>query len=285
MAVNRQAPPADRAVFWYGCNMLRHGEVIRASARLLDAVGVETAPAGGPSHCCGSPQEANARIAEGMARRTVEAFNATGREQVITWCPSCHMNMQDLMAPVTPVRFDTAHITEVLHARRDRLRRLLTHRVPARVLLHRHLGFQPRVPVNDLVADLLRLIPGLTLVEHPLAVPGHMCSALAGVPGALAAAQRATLDAMAQAGADTLATIFHSCHREAVTLERGRSLRVANWVHLLAEAAGWPCEDGYKALRNAGNPRAVAGEAGLTAAGEAAFERLIEPELRKPPPA
>jgi hypothetical protein len=189
------------------------------------------------------------------------------------------------MAPVTPARFETQHVTQVLHARRDRLGALLVRPVRARVLLHRHLGFQPRVPVNDLVAEILALIPGLELVDHPLAVPGHMCSSLGGVPGALAAAQQATLEAMAASGADTLATIFHSCHRESVTLERGRPwLRVANWIHLLAESAGWPAEDGYKALRNAADPRAALGEAGLAAAGEAVFERLMEPELRKAPP-
>jgi Fe-S oxidoreductase len=283
MAVSVRPVP-DHAVFWFGCNLVRHGEVIRVAARLLEAVGVAAETKGGPAHCCGATQEANARITESMGRRTVEAFNGTGAARVITWCPSCHMNMQDVMAPATPTAFDTAHITEVLHARRDALRPLLTRSVAARVLLHRHLGFQPRVRVNDLVADLLRLVPGLVLVEHPLAVPGHMCSSLAGVPGALAAAQRATLDAMAATGADTLATIFHSCHRESVTLERGRPwLRVANWTHLLAESAGWDAEDGYKALRNAPDPRTALGAAGLTAVGEAAFERLMEPELRKAP--
>ena len=43
---------------------------------------------------------------------------------------------------------------------------------------------------------------------------------------------------MEEAGADTLATVFHSCHREAVALERGRPIRVANWIHLLADAMG-----------------------------------------------
>lgn len=169
-------PVPDRALFWFGCNLVRHGEVIRTAARLLAAVGVEAETRGGPAHCCGATQEANARITEGMGRRTVEAFNAAGAARVITWCPSCHMNMQDVIAPVTPVAFDTVHITQVLHVRREALRPLLTRPVPARVLLHRHLGFQPRVPVNDLVADLLRCVPGLELVEHALAVPGHMLS-------------------------------------------------------------------------------------------------------------
>lgn len=275
--------PSERSVFWYGCNMTRHGELIRASARLLDAVGIEASPAGGPGHCCGSPKEASARIAGGMAERTVEKFNASGAPSVVTWCPSCHMNMQDFMAPVTQANFSTSHISQTLHARRDRLRPLLTHAVPNRAVMHLHHGFDARVPVNSLVPDLLRLIPGLTIVDHPVRAPGHMCSALAAVPGALADAQTAMLDAAETTGADCVVTIFHSCHREFVSLERGRSLRVVNWVHLLSESLGWPCEDEYKAWRNAGDPRAAIGEARIELAGDVAFTRLTEPELRRAP--
>ncbi|GGG17963.1 hypothetical protein GCM10010964_02730 [Caldovatus sediminis] len=283
-------PPADpapeRVVFWFGCNIARHGEIVRLATRMLEAVGIEPAPAGGPSYCCGSPKEANARIAGGMARRTMEAFNAMGRDTVVTWCPSCHMNMDDFMAPATEAAFATAHISEVLHARRDRLAPLLRHRVAARrALPHLHHGFNGRVPVNALVPDLLRLIPGLEVPDHPCRAPGHMCSALAGVPGALAAAQRALLAAAEETGADALVTIFHSCHRETVSLERGRpGLRVVNWIHLLAESMGLAYRDDYKAWRNAPDPREAVGPDRLAAAGETAFERLVEPELRRPPP-
>lgn len=273
----------DRVVFWYGCNMARHGEIIRLVTQMLAAVGVDAAPAGGPAHCCGSPQEASARVAGGMANRTVEKFNATGREQVVTWCPSCHMNMDDFMAPVTPPAFETRHITELLHARRDRLRPLMTHRVAARVLVHSHAGFNGRVAVNDLVPDLLRLVPGVEVIDTGLRVPGHMCSSIAAVPGALADAQRATLEAVAAARADTLVTIFHSCHRETVALERGRNFRVLNWIHLLAEGLGLDYQDEYKTWRNAEDPRAAIGADRIAAAGDVAFERLVEPELRRPP--
>jgi Fe-S oxidoreductase len=272
----------DKAVFWYGCNMTRHGEVIRATTRILELVGLEAAPAGGPAHCCGSPKDASARINEGMARRTITQFNETGRGQVVTWCPSCHMNMQDSMAPVTAPRFETVHVTEALWARRDRLAPLLTRRVEARVLVHAHHGFNGRVAVNDLVPNLLRLIPGVTVTEHPYRAPGHMCSSIAAVPGALADAHRATLAAMAETGAGTLCTIFHSCHREAVALER-HGIQVRNWIHLLAESLGIAAEDEYKAWRNAADPRAAIGEDRIAAAGEVAFTRLLEPELRKPP--
>lgn len=273
---------ADRAVFWYGCNMTRHAELIRCSARLLRAVGIDAAPAGGPGHCCGSPKEASARIAGGMAKRTVEKFNATGAPSVITWCPSCHMNAHDFMAPVTAPNFVTSHISETLWERRARLRPLLQRAVPGRALIHMHHGFNGRVPVNTIVPALLAMIPGLSVLESPLRAPGHMCSAIAGVPGALADVQAAVVGAAAEAGADTVVTIFHSCHREFVALERGRALRVVNWIHLLAEACGWIAEDEYKQWRNAPAPRAAIGEDRIEAAGEVAFARLTEPELSRP---
>ncbi|WP_270934016.1 (Fe-S)-binding protein [Falsiroseomonas oryzae] len=276
-------PDPDRAVFWYGCNMTRHGELVRATAAILAAVGMDAAPAGGPAHCCGSPKEANARIVEGMARRTVETFNASGRGQVVTWCPSCHMNMEDGMAPVTPAAFETRHVSTVLWDRRERLRPLLARRVAARVLMHAHLGFHHRVPVNELVPGLLRMIPGVEVLDHPYRAPGHMCSSLAGVPGALADAHRATLAALAESGADTLCTVFHSCHREAVALERHGGFVVRNWIHLLAESMGIAAEDEYRRWRNAPDPRAAVGAAAIAAAGETAFERLVEPELSRPP--
>jgi len=262
--------------------MTRHAELIRSSARLLEAVGIDAAPAGGPSHCCGAPKEASARIAGGMAQRTVEKFNATGTGSVITWCPSCHMNVQDFIAPVTTPMFATSHISEALWERRARLQPLLTQAVIGRALIHMHHGFNGRVPVNTLVPGLLQMIPGLTVLNDPLRAPGHMCSAIAGVPEALADVQTVAVDTAARLGADMVVTIFHSCHRELVALERGRKLRVVNWIHLLAEACGWTEADEYKLWRNAEDKRAAIGEARIEAAGEVAFTRLTEPELLRP---
>lgn len=271
--------------FWYGCNMTRHGEIIRLVTQILEAIGINAHPAGGPSYCCGSPQEANARIAAGMSARTVEKFNQSENKTVVTWCPSCHMNMQDLMAPVTPPAFTTQHISQLLTAHADQLRPLLRHPVDARALLHAHHGFNGRVPVNAEIPNLLRAIPGLTMLDHTLRIPGHMCSAIASVPGELSRAHHETLAAMEDVSADTLVTIFHSCHRETVTLERGRPVRVVNWIHLIAESMGLLYEDEYKLWRNAPDPRATIGEDRVTAMDEVAFDQLVRPELTRAAPA
>ena len=276
--------PPSNALFWYGCNMTRHAEIIRISAHLLECAGVPAAPVGGPGACCGSPKESQPRVAEGMARRTMSSFNDSGAKQVITWCPTCHMNLDDFMGATQEPRFGHAHVTEALWDRRAALAPVLTRPVTGRVLVDTHIGFNDRAPVNEAVHGLLRLVPGLEVLEHPYRGASYMCFGLAGVPGALPAHLERLVAAAREVEADTIVSIFHSCHRELVALERGRpGLRVANWIHLLAESAGWECEDGYKAIRNAEDPRAALGEAGLQAAGEAAFERLMEPELRKPP--
>jgi Fe-S oxidoreductase len=272
------------ALFWYGCNMTRHAEIIRLSQRLLETVGVGAAPVGGPGACCGSPKESTPRIAEGMADRTMETFNASGAPRVITWCPSCHMNLDDFMGRTNDQRFDSRHLCEALWERREALAPRLTQRVDARILVDRHIGFHGRVPVNDIIPALLGMVPGVTHADHAYRGGSYMCFGLANVPGALPDHQCALLAAMRETGADTLVTIFHSCHRELVGLERDHGIRVVNWVHLLAEGMGWTYTDEYKAWRNAPDPIAAIGADRVAAAGEVAVRKLVAPELSRPRP-
>jgi Fe-S oxidoreductase len=274
---------SNRITFWFGCNMLRHAEMIRLSIMLLERAGYDVNAAGGPAYCCGTAHDHQPRAASNMAARTVGRFNEAaekeGRGKVVTWCPSCHMHMSDIMSPGNATAFEIAHVTELLAERADRLAPLLQVPVKRKVLLHRHLGFATHVAVNERVAGLLSRIPGLQLVQGP-AHPGHMCSALGVVPGALAKAQRETWDAAIAGGCDTLCTIFHSCHREFVALDNRDGIRVRNWVHLVAEAMGLEASDAYLGWRNGGAPDIAA----IERADESRYRSLVEPEIRKLPP-
>jgi Fe-S oxidoreductase len=277
------AVEADRVTFWFGCNMLRHAEMIRLSILLLERVGYDVNAAGGPAYCCGTAHDHQLHAASNMAARTVGRFNEAahneGRGTVVTWCPSCHMHMADIMSPGNAVAFEISHITELLAARLERLAPLLHKAVPRSVLLHRHSGFATHVAVNERVAAILARIPGLQLTQGP-AQPGHMCSALAAVPGELAKATRATWEAAEAAGCDTVCTIFHSCHRELAALDGRSAIGVRNWVQLVAEAMGIAASDAYLGWRKGGAPDIAA----IERADESHYHRLIEPELRKPPP-
>lgn len=273
----------NRITFWFGCNMLRHAELIRLSIMLLERAGYDVNAAGGPAYCCGTAHDHQPKGASNMSARTVARFNDAaekeGRGTVVTWCPSCHMHMADIMSPGNAATFDVAHVTEMLANSADRLAPLLMVPVKRKILLHRHLGFATHVPVNDRVRDLLSRIPQLDIVEGP-AHPGHMCSALAAVPGALAVAARETWDAAVANQCDTVCTIFHSCHRELAALDGRQDVRVRNWVHLIAEAMGIEASDAYLGWRNGGAPDISA----IEKADERHYKALIEPELRKPSP-
>ena len=196
---------------------------------------MEAVTAGGPSNCCGATQEASARITEGMGRRTAGGLQRRRPRAGHHLVSPAHMNMQDVMAPVTAqgaLRDDAHHPGARDH--RDRLRPLLAGPVPARVLLES----ASRLPAARAGERLGR--------RHPAPDPrpgagGRTRWQCRGTCRALPSAacrgpwrlrrSRRRLDAIARSSAGALATIFHSCHREDVTLERGRPwLRVANWI-------------------------------------------------------
>ena len=273
----------DRITFWFGCNMLRHAEMIRLSILLLERAGYDVNAVGGPAYCCGTAHDHQPRGASNMAARTVTRFNeaagAEGRGKVVTWCPSCHMHMTDIMAPGNAAAFDLAHISELLADRADRLAPLLSVPVQRRALLHRHLGFATHVTVNDRVTSLLTRISGLELIDGP-AHPGHMCSALAPVPGALARALNETWAAAIAQRVDTVCTIFHPCHRELAAWDGRDGIGVRNWVQLVAEAMGIETSDAYVGWRKGGAPDIAA----IERADPSKYQVLIETELRRPAP-
>jgi len=277
---------SERAVFWYGCNALRHGDIIHSAIALLRAVGIESDPAGGPAYCCGTIKDGNLQAAAGMATRTVEKFNATGRDKVVTWCPSCHRHMGTFMSGIAPPKFEVAHITEMLHARQNVLQPLLRRRIDRKVVLHTHSGFH-EVDANPLVADLLRLIPGLEVVVTDYAAPGHMCSALAPVPAALKDVVRHSVELTKRHATDTLVTVFHSCQRLLCGLDTTDGIKVVNYVNLLTESMGieTPADD-YAQWKNAGSEAAIMQRIDpqrIEKIGAQFFASQILPELRKLP--
>ena len=69
-------------LFWYGCNMTRHAEIIRLSARLLECVGEPVQPIGGPATCCGSPKAQVSRCWSAYWWSSFFVFTRAGRASV-----------------------------------------------------------------------------------------------------------------------------------------------------------------------------------------------------------
>ncbi len=275
----------EKIIFWYGCNVLRHGDIIHSCLDILRLLGIDARPAGGPDYCCGNGKDANLTAADGMARRTVTKFNAMQRERLVAWCPSCHAHMIEFMGRAYEPQFDLIYLVDVLHERRDQLATLLQHPVPMRVLLHKHVGFNDRVAVNKRVPALLRLIPGVEVIDDDYAAPGYMCTLLSTVPAAMADMVRETVRRVTACRADALVTMYHQCYRELVGLEPYAGIKTFNYIHLLARSIGLHYEDEYKAWKKAGaDAGALVGEKRIEQVGVQFFERALLPELMKRPP-
>jgi len=271
-------PFTERVTFWYGCNVLRHGDIIHSCLDILRALGFEPAAVGGPDYCCGSVKDANQGTAGGMATRTVGKLNQRAAP-VVAWCPSCHSHMHDFMERANDRHFDITYLVDLLHANRAKLAPLLAQPVPMRVIVHQHVGFNELVPVNRMVPELLRLIPGVDVAEAGYTAPGYMCASFAALPKAMDDINNNTVRAAKAAGADAVVTMFHQCYRELVGLDAAGAVPVYNYIQLIARSMGLPYTDDYKAWKRAG----MIGPDGIAKVGIEFYERAIVPELKKRP--
>lgn len=255
-ALTRTRPDPDRAtpdvVFYTGCNVAKTPHITLLMIDILDAVGIDYAVAGGTGNCCGVQQHrAGDFAAQGrMAFSAIENLASHGAPTVLSWCPSCQIQFSENSLPsytavhgTTP--FAMAPVLPFLAERADALRRLMVHPVRRRVAIHE----RPAVPqIMQAVRTLLGLVPGLEIVEVPVPRIGVMAIHVVGLPEhkrALLEQEFATARAL---GADTLATVFHACHREVCTLGDA-SFEVLNFLELIGESMGLHHEDRYRRLK------------------------------------
>jgi hypothetical protein len=275
---------SEKITFWYGCNVLRHGDIIHSCLDILRRLGLDARAAGGPDYCCGTGKDANLIAADGMARRTVTKFNAMERDRVVAWCPSCLIHMKDFMGQSYQPEFSITYFVDVLHEHRAALAKLLERPVPMRVFVHKHTGFNDKSAVNQKVPELLRLVPGVEVVDDAYAGPGYMCTLLGTVPAAMEDMVRETVRRVGVHHADAIVTTFHQCYRELCGLEAHAGIKTFNYIHLLAQSMGLPYEDEYKAWKKAGPAAAaIIGEKRIEQVGVEFFERALLPELVKKP--
>jgi hypothetical protein len=270
--------------FWYGCNVLRHADLIRGCIDIMEALGFQVFPAGGPGFCCGTIKDANQTAAAGMASRTASRFNAMNRDRVIAWCPSCLSHMTEFTQNAYETDFALTFVTDLLYEHREALAKLIRVPVPMRVMVHKHAGFNDKSKVNQKVPELLKLIPGIEIVEDGYVAPGYMCALLSSVPQAMSDMFANTRSALEATRADAVVTIFHQCYREICGLEAEGGVKAFNYIHLLARAMGMERQDEYKAWKMAGEKAGdLVGETRLEKVGVDFFKRAILPELNSRP--
>ena len=246
-------------IYYTGCNMLRTPHIGLLCLEILDAMGVTYEVMGGPSHCCGIFQfrEGDTATSEKIAGNTIEHFARTGASEVLAWCPSCVVQYSEIALPTfeksrneqTP--FDMLAFYVWLAGRLDDLKPLMTRPVDRRIALVE----RPGIPgARDAAIEIAKAIPGVEYVPLPdvqrAAISSNYLTLLQDFKEKLLQEE---FDACIEAGVDTLATIFHPCHRETCHLGQDKPFEIVNLMELVGESLGLHVPDLFKKLKIMGD--------------------------------
>ena len=212
----RTAPPD--VVFYTGCNVLKTPHIALLCLDMLDRLDVAYEVMGGVGQCCGVYQFREGDFANNskMANATIEGLASAGTSTVLSWCPSCQISIGEVSLPNYEKQFgekpfDLNPFLTFLADRADALAAMMTRRVEKRIALHERPVF-PQIMAA--VRKLIAIIPGAELVDIDVPRVGTQANSLAQLPEFKRNLVQKELQAVAYAGVDTLATIYHACHRE-----------------------------------------------------------------------
>jgi Fe-S oxidoreductase len=232
-------------VMYLGCNVLKTPHIALLCLDVLDRLGTRYVVSGGPANCCGVIQfrAGDAATSGRVGGGTVAGFAATGAPRVLTWCPTCNIQLGEIVMPATDPGFGLEHVVPYIAERLEALRPHFIHPVRRRVALHEHPGVSG---VTEGVLKILGAIPGLEIVELAQPRVGYMCNSLAPVAAYKRTLHAQELAAAEAAGVDDLVGIYHACHRELCAHESTMPFRVVNFLELVGEAMGVERHDLFK---------------------------------------
>jgi Fe-S oxidoreductase len=240
-------------VFYTGCNVLKTPHIALLALDVMDAIGVSYEVLGGPTHCCGVVQMRTGDIGTSgrLAESTMDKLARSKSGQVISWCPSCHVQFTETTLPtVEKVRgarpFEMTPFMLFLRGKLDRLRPLLRRRVTMRVALHRHPGIKGVVEAAE---DILRAVPGVELVDLKQPAVGLMSNYFRALPAYRRELQKNELDAAEHARVDALVAVYHADHRELCAHERDYPFRIMNVLEIVGASMGVNRDDQFKRLK------------------------------------
>jgi hypothetical protein len=133
-----------------------------------------------------------------------------------------------------------------LKTRFEDLRPMLKTRVPMRIALHKHPGVKGVVEAGT---ELLRMVPGIEIVDLNQPAVGLMSNSLNALPDYKRGLQLAELEAAAAAGVDALVAIYHVDHRELCAHERDWPFRIINILDIVGASMGLHHDDHFKRLK------------------------------------
>jgi Fe-S oxidoreductase len=253
-------------VFYTGCNVLKTPHIALLALDIMDTLRITYQVLGGPSHCCGIVQMRTGDVATSgrLAESTMDKLARAKSGQVISWCPSCHVQFTETTLPTLEKArgarpFEMTPFMLFLRAHLDRLRLHLKQRVEMRVALHRHPGIKGVVEAAE---DILRAVPGVELIDLGQPAVGLMSNYFRALPAYRRELQKKELDAAEAARVDALVAVYHADHRELCAHERDYPFRIMNLLEIVGESMGIRHDDHFKRLKMMQDADAIAADCG-----------------------
>ncbi len=241
-------PEPHKIVLYLGCNVLRTSHMIQTVTDIFDMLGVDYVAVGGPSYCCGivHSRKGDTELSETMGTNTVKYFERFKAERVVMWCPSCIYYYDEVFQ--VPASFETLHVTEFLV---EQLANMELQPQPAqKVALHYHSAHPRRLQEARAAEQLLKAVPGIEYIDigsddrlDKACSPSAMETVGADVWKGIMKDQFQTA---ADAGATTMATLYHGCQREICGYEDKQPFAIEHYLSVFAKALGIEHEDKYK---------------------------------------
>ena len=239
-------------VFYTGCNVLKTPHIALLALDIMDALGVTYKVMGGPTHCCGIIQArtGDTEVSGRMATNSLDKL-AEGKAGVISWCASCHVQFTETTLPtIEKVRgarpFEMTPFMLFLSTRFADLRPMLKNPVPLKIALHKHPGVKGVVEAGT---ELLRMVPGIEIVDLNQPAVGLMSNFLNALPEYKRGLHLAELEAAESAGIDALVAIYHPDHRELCAHERDWPFKIVNILDIVGASMGLHHDDHFKRLK------------------------------------
>ena len=252
-------------VFYTGCNVIKTPHIALLALEVLDALNVSYEVMGGTAACCGIQQfkRGDAKTAGRVSYNTIERLARPGASRVVSWCPSCQIQIGEVALPAYQesfgaAPFDISPIAEFFVERLEDLSALFVHPVRKRVAL------QERAALPNVMAAVkrvLRAIPELEVIELDVPIVSTQANHLSVLPKFKADLREREFSAAAAAGVTTFASIFHACHRELVQYQPQVSFELMNFMELIGESIGIHIPDLYKRLRLIGDIDTIVADA------------------------
>ena len=151
-------------------------KVAVATAKILNAAGVEFGILGAKENCCGESirKTGDEELFKRLAKENIKTFIDHGVKRILVSSPHCYHTFKNEY-PQFMVNFELIHISQYLHELLKQGRLTLTGEYPKKVTYHDPCYLGRHNGIFDEPREVLKSVPGLELIELPEARIDSLC--------------------------------------------------------------------------------------------------------------